>query len=129
MSAGHFLRAALGEVLLKEKNVNTHLSKDGELGKSRLVPRFGSTTIIGEPGPNQAKLCVAGGCIIIGRVDRKAPIAQASREWEILDLGCVIVSVAREESQARERTSGAVRAAAHATSPPTVAVPTGGAAD
>ena len=83
-----------------------HLSKDGELGKSRLVPRFGSTTIIVEPCPNQAKLCMAGESIIIGMVDREAPIAQASREWEILDLECVIVSVAREESQARERTSG-----------------------
>ena len=58
----------------------THLSKDGELGKSRLAPRFGTTTIAGEPGPNQAKLCVAGESIIIGMVDREAPIAQVSRE-------------------------------------------------
>ena len=58
----------------------THLSKDGELGKSRLVPRFGPTTMFGEPGPNQAKLCVAGESIIKGMLDREAPIARAGRE-------------------------------------------------
>ena len=93
------------------QSLTTHLPKDGELGKSRLAPRFGPTTIIGEvlgpvPGPNQAKLCVGDESIIIGVVDREEPTAQASREWEIRDLECVIVSVAREESQARERFIG-----------------------
>ena len=86
-------------------------SVEEESGKSRLVPRFGPTTIIGEepgpvPGPNQARLCMCDEAIIIGTVDRAEPITQVSREWEILDLECVIVSVAREESQARERLIG-----------------------
>ena len=58
------------------------------------------------PGPNQAKLCVAYESIIIRMVDRVDPTAQASREWEILDLECVIVSLARQESNARERPIG-----------------------
>ena len=58
------------------------VSKDAELGKSRLAPRFGPTTIIGEqPGPNQAELCLDDEPIIIGMVDRVDPAAQASREW------------------------------------------------
>ena len=62
------------------QSLTTHLSKDGELSKSRLATRFGPTTIIGEEGPNQAKLCVAGETIIVGMVDHGDPIAQASRE-------------------------------------------------
>ena len=86
-------------------------SVEEESGKSRLVPRFGPTTIIGEepgpvPGPNEAKLCVGDEAIIIGVVVREDPTAQASREWELLDLECSIVSVARQESQARERPIG-----------------------
>ena len=86
-------------------------SVEEESGKYRLVPRFGATTIIGEeagpvPGPNQAKLCVGDESIIIGVVDREEPTAQARRQWEMLDLECVIVSVARQESKARERLIG-----------------------
>ena len=58
------------------------------------------------PGPNQAKFCMGDEAIIIGVVDREDPTAQASREWEFLDLQCVIVSVARQESPARERPIG-----------------------
>ena len=61
------------------------------------------------PGPNQAKLCVGDEFIIIGVVDREGPTTQAGREWEIMDLECFIVSVARQESQARERLIGPVR--------------------
>ena len=58
------------------------------------------------PGPNQVKSCVTDESIIIGMVDRLDPTPQPSREWEILDLECVIVSGSRQESQARERPIG-----------------------
>ena len=91
--------------------MNEHLSKDGESGTSRLGPRSGPTTEIrAEPeplaNPNQEKLCMGDGSIVIGVVDRGEPITQVSTEWEFLDLECVIVSVAREESQARESIIG-----------------------
>ena len=48
-------------------------SVEEESGKSRHVPRFGPTTIIGAKpeealGPNQAKLCVGAETVIIGTV-------------------------------------------------------------
>ena len=56
------------------------------------------------PGPNQAKLSVGDESSIIGTVDHGEPITQVSREWEIVDMECLIVSGAREASWARERT-------------------------
>ena len=47
--------------------------------------------------------------IIIGTVDRGEPMTEVSKEWEILDLEWVIVSVDREQSQAKERSIDAVR--------------------
>ena len=44
--------------------------------------------------------------IIIGTVDRGEPVTQVSREREIRYLECVIVSVARDQSHARERVIG-----------------------
>ena len=86
-------------------------SVEEESGKTRLVPRVGPTTIIGEepgpvPGQNQAKLLIGNEAIIIGVLDPEEPTAQARRQWEMLDLECVIVSVARQESKPRERLIG-----------------------
>ena len=86
-------------------------SGEEESGKSRLGPRFGPTTIIGALpeqalGPNPDKLSMGDESIIIGTVDRGEPITQVSREWEIVDMECVIFLVAREESQPRERNIG-----------------------
>ena len=52
---------------------------------------------------NQAKLSMGDESIIGGTVDRGEPIIQVTRKWVILDLECVIFSVAGEESKARER--------------------------
>ena len=100
-----------GTAALGGQSLTALPSVEEESGKSRLVSRFGLPTIIGEepgpvPGPKEAKLCLGDEAIIIGVVDRKEPTAQASREWENLDLECVIVSVARQELQARERLDG-----------------------